>query len=116
MPQRRIAQAALGRVDDALEGEVVVGLRDAAQVGQRVADLQPLVEARAADHAVGQAERDEALLELAHLERGAHQDGDLVERVLLALELLDLLADLRAPPPPSPTRRTRAASRRPRPR
>src|SRR5262249_58725724 len=54
--------------------------------------------ARAADHAVGQTERDEAVLELAHLERGAHQDGDLVERMriaapVVALELLDLLAD-----------------------
>src|SRR5262249_48290052 len=54
--------------------------------------------ARAADHAVGQAERDEAILELAHLERGAHQDGDLVKRMrmaaaIVALQLLDLLAD-----------------------
>ena len=51
-----------------------------AQIGERVADFGALVEARAADHAIGQAERDEAVLELAHLERGAHQDGDLVER------------------------------------
>ena len=69
-----------------------------AQIGERVADFRALVEARAADHAIGQAERDEAVLELAHLERGAHQDGDLVERVrapaaVVALELLDLLAD-----------------------
>ena len=71
---------------------------DHAQIGERVADFLALVEARAADHAIGQAERDEAVLELAHLERGAHQDGDLVERVrpagaVVALELLDLLAD-----------------------
>src|SRR5439155_25054041 len=38
------------------------------------------------------------VLEFAHLERGAHQDGDLVERMriavsVVALELLDLLAD-----------------------
>ena len=59
----------------------------------RVADLGALVEARAADHAIGQAEGDEAVLELAHLERGAHQDGDLVELVAVALQLLDLLAD-----------------------
>ena len=30
---------------------------------------------------------------IAHLERGAHQDGDLVERVLLALQLFDVVAD-----------------------
>ena len=90
---------ALGRVDDALEGEVVGRLRDHAQIGQRVADLHALVEARPADDAVGQAELDEALLEFAHLERGAHQKRDLVERMVLslvaggALQLLDLLAD-----------------------
>ena len=93
-----VAEPALGHVDDALEGEVVGRRMDDAQIGERVADFRALVEARAADHAIGQAERDEAVLELAHLERGAHQDGDLVERVrapaaVIALELLDLLAD-----------------------
>ena len=76
-----VAEPALGHVDDALEGEVVGRLVDQAQIGERVADFHALVEARAADDAVGQAERDEAVLELAHLERGAHQDGDLVERM-----------------------------------
>ena len=91
--ERRVAEPALGRVDDALEGEVVGRLVDEAQIGERVADLRALVEARAADDPIGQAERDEAVLELAHLERGAHQDRDLVERVAAALQLLDLLAD-----------------------
>ena len=91
--QGRFAEAALGRVDDALEGEIVGGLRDAAQIGERVADFGALVEARAADDAVGQAERDEALLEFAHLERGAHQNGDVVERWPPRCNLLDLLAD-----------------------
>ena len=75
-----VAEAALGHVDDALEGEIVGRRIDHAQIGERVADFGALVEARAADDAVGQAERDEAVLEFAHLERGAHQDGDLVER------------------------------------
>ena len=88
-----VAEPALGHVDDALEGEVVGRRVDDAQIGQRVADFGALVEARAADHAIGQAERDEAVFELAHLERGAHQDGDLVEQVAAALQLLDLLAD-----------------------
>ena len=105
-----VAEPALGHVDDALEGEVVGGRMHDAQIGERVADFLALVEARAADHAIGQAERDEAVLELAHLERGAHQDGDLVERVrapaaVIALELLDLLADRRAPLPPNPSTR-----------
>ncbi len=94
-----IAQAALGHVDDALEGEVVGRLGDHAQIGEGVPDLGALVEARAADDAVGQAELDEAVLEFAHLERGAHQDGDFVQRVIFALfsglflQLFDLIAD-----------------------
>ena len=90
---RGVADAAARRVDDALEGEVVGGLGDDAEIGQRVADLLPLVEARAADDAIVEAEGDEAILEGAHLERGADEDRDLVEDVALALELLDLLAD-----------------------
>ncbi len=93
LAHRRLADAALGRVDDALEGEIVGRLAHDAEIGHRVADLEPLVEARAADDAVVEAERDEAVFELAHLERGAHQDGDVVEAVALALQRLDLLAD-----------------------
>ena len=91
--QSRVAQAALGHIDDALEREVVGALIDEAQIGESVADFRPLVETRAADHAIGQAERDEPVLEFAHLERGAHQDGHLVELLAVALELLDLLAE-----------------------
>ena len=91
--QRRGADAAARRVDDALEGEVVGRLADQAQIGQRVADFLALVEARAADHPIRQRQRDEALLELAGLEAGAHQDRDFAERVPLALQCLDLVAD-----------------------
>ena len=93
---RGVAEAALRHIDDALEGEIVGRRIDHAQIGQRVADFGALVEARAADDAIRQAERDEAVFEFAHLERGAHQDGDLVERMVpdcSALQLLDLLAD-----------------------
>src|SRR5262249_30428099 len=95
---RGVAKPALGHVDDALEGEIVGGGMDNAQIGERVADFLALVEARAANHAIGQTERDKAILELAHLERGAYQNGDLVERMrvampVIALELLDLLTD-----------------------
>ena len=91
--ERRFAEAALGLVIDALEREVVVGLGDAAQIGERVAYFGPLVESRTADDLVGEPERDEPLLEFAHLERGAHQDGDLVQRDALVLGRLDLVAD-----------------------
>ena len=94
-----VADAALGHIDDALEGQIVGRLRDDAQIGQRVADFLALVEPGTADDAIGQAELDEAVFEFAHLERGAHQNGDLVERMILAplarlaLQLLDFLAD-----------------------
>ena len=91
--QGRVAEAALRQIEDALERKIIGGLRDTAQIGERIADLGALVKSRAADHPVGQAKRDEALLEFAHLERGAHKNRDLVERMALALQLLDLFAD-----------------------
>ena len=91
--QRGVAEPALGHVDDALEGEIVRRRHHDAEIGQRVADFLPLVEARPADHAIGQPERHEAVLELAHLERRAHQDRDLRQRVAVALQGLDLVAD-----------------------
>ena len=93
-----VAEAALRHIDDALEGKIVGRRIDHAQIGQRIADFGALVKTRPADHAIGQAQRDEPVFELAHLERGAHQDRNLVERMgfafkTLALQLLDLLAD-----------------------
>src|SRR5208283_4188405 len=91
--QSRVAQAALRRIDDPLEGEIVGGRRNAAEIGESVANFRALIKARTADHAIRQTERDEALLELAHLEGGAHQDRDLLQRMAAPLQLLDLLAD-----------------------
>ena len=90
---RLVAEAALGDVDDPLEGEVVGGLGDDAQISERVADLGALVEAEAADDPVGQADGDEAVLELAGLELGADQDRGVVEAAAAALDRLQLLAD-----------------------
>ena len=100
-----VAEAALGHVDDALEGEVVGRRVDDAEIGEGVADLGALVEARAADDAIGQAERDEAVFELAHLERGAHQDRDLVERVAARAAAARSPRRSSAPPPRRPRRR-----------
>ncbi len=91
--QRRFAEAALRHIEDALEGEIVGGLRGGAQISERIADFGALIKARAADDAIGQAERDEALFEFAHLEGRAHKNGDLVEIVPLVLQGLDLVAD-----------------------
>ena len=88
-----IAEAALGHVDDALEGEIVGRLCDKAQIGQGIADFLALIEARTADDAVIDPQGDEALFEFAHLEGGAHQNGHGIERLALALILLDFLAD-----------------------
>ena len=99
------AEAALRRVDDALEGEVVGRVHRGAEIGERVADLHALVEARAADHAVVQAERDEAVLELAHLVGGAHQDRHLVQRMAAAAAAARCPRRWRAPPPRNPSRR-----------
>ena len=88
-----VAKPALRDIDDALEGEIVGGRIDHAQVGQRVADFGALVKPRTADHAIGQAERHKTIFELAHLERGPHQDRDLVEVLVRTLQFLDLLAD-----------------------
>ena len=91
--ERRLAEPALGLIVDPLEGQVVIRLRDAAQIGERVANFGPFVEARAADHSIRKAERDEALLEFAHLEGSADEDGDVVQRDAGPLGLLDRFAD-----------------------
>ena len=90
---RLVAEAALGGVDDAFEGEVVGRLGDQAQVGDGVADFGALVETEAADDLVVEADGDEPLLELAGLELGADEDGDVVERLARAFVALGLLAD-----------------------
>ena len=77
-----IAQAALRRIYDPLEGEIVRELVDDAQIGQRIADFRALVGARAADDAIGDAQRHKPVFDLAHLRRDANQDRDLGERML----------------------------------
>ena len=91
--QGGVAESALRHIDDALEGETVGRRVDHAQIRQRVADFGALIEPGAADHTIGQPEGDKTIFEFAHLERGPHQDRDIVELVAGALQLLDLLAD-----------------------
>ena len=79
------AQAALRHVDDALEGEVVGRLADDAEIGHGVADLGAFVEARAADDAIVEAERDKNGPRIrASWKGGAHQDRHVVEVMALA--------------------------------
>ena len=89
----RLAKTTLGHIDDPLEGEIIGALADNAEIGHRIADFLPFIKARAADDAVIQPERHEPLFEFAHLEGGAHEDCHVVERMALALQLLDFLAN-----------------------
>ena len=52
-----ITDAALGGVEDAAQRDLVIGIRQGAQVGDGVAHLAALVEPRAADDAIRQARR-----------------------------------------------------------
>ena len=88
-----VAQSASGPVDDALEGEVIVGLGDKTQIGIGVANFGAFIKARAADNPVGDAEIEKAVFKFAHLERGAHQNGHLVQLVFLAAQLFDFLSN-----------------------
>ena len=73
---RAVPDATLGGVEDAPEIDGVLGVRDDPQVGERVLDLAALVEPRAADDLVRQADPDEHLLEGAGLGVRAVEDGD----------------------------------------
>ena len=90
---RGVANAALGLVDHALEGEVVSFRADQAQIGEGVADLRALEEARSADDAIGRSGDDEAFLERPHLPRRAHQDGAFVIAPAILAPAGDVVAD-----------------------
>ncbi len=84
-----VAQAALRNVDNAFELEVVRRVVRHPEIGQRVLHFGALIKARAADDAIGQPGRDEAVFEGAHLERGADEDRDLVQSMAGRALLLD---------------------------
>ncbi|MPL84433.1 hypothetical protein SDC9_30398 [bioreactor metagenome] len=95
---RLLAQPALRRVDDTLEGKIVLGRDGQAEIGHCVADLEPFIEPRPADHPIGQADGQEAVLEGAHLVAGAHQNRLIgqphrSDRAPPRGDRLDLLAD-----------------------
>ena len=82
--------AAPGRVHRAPERDRVGGVHQQRQVGERVLDLGALVEARAADHLVADPVAHQHVLEHAALRVRAVEDGDLVARLALLHEPLDL--------------------------
>ena len=92
--QRRVTKAALRFVEDTLEGKVVVGLHDDAQVRESVPDFLTFVEPRAADDAVRNAELHETFFETAHLKRGADENGDVADLAAIARDEFDVVGDL----------------------
>ena len=74
-----VAQSALRDIDNPLERQIVGRRLDEAQIGERIANFGALIEAEAADDAIGHADRDEAILEFAGLELRADEDGGTVK-------------------------------------
>ena len=69
-----VADTSLGNVDDPFEGHLVGGVGDGPEVGEKVLDLGPVVEAGSADHLVGDVAADELFLDGPALGVGAVED------------------------------------------
>ena len=91
--ERRLPDAALGRVGDPRERAAVGRVDEERQVRDRVLDLRPLVELRAADHLVADLRAHEHVLEHARLRVHPVEDGDLGAADALVDEPLDLGRD-----------------------
>ncbi len=87
------ADAARGKVDDAQQRVVVVGVLHQAQIGERMLDLLPLEEAQAAVHAIGKPGRHQRVFQHARLGVGTVQQRHLGQVHALARERPDFLDD-----------------------
>ena len=87
------AKPALGLVVDPLKREIVLRLRDHAQIGESVADFRSLIKAKSANNPVIDPNLDEAVFKFARLILRSYQDGDLIQRRAFALQPFDLFAD-----------------------
>ncbi len=76
-----VADAPLGHVEHPLDADLVERVDHRLQVGQRVLDLAPVVEAGAADDLVGDARAHELLFHDPALRVGAVEDGDVAPAV-----------------------------------
>ena len=92
--ERRVADAAARPVRDADERHRVVRVVDDLEVRDQVLHLGALVEARAADHLVGDALAHEHVLEHAALRVRPVEDRDLAAGVALLDEHRDLRGDV----------------------
>ena len=95
---RLVAQPTLGRVDDALKGQIIIGADRQTKIGHSISDFHPLVKPGPANHTIGQTDGQKAILKSAHLMGGAHQNRHTIEikgrlSPRAALRRLDLLAN-----------------------
>ena len=88
-----VADPAPRRVDHAAEADLVGGVDQQLEVGDRVLDLGALVELGAADHLVGELVADQDVLQHPALGVGPVEDRDLVARGPLLHQALDLAGD-----------------------
>ena len=93
-----VAEAALGRIHDPLKRQIIVLRHRQPEIGHGIADLHPFVESWAADHTIGQPNRQKPILKRPHLVRRAHKDRHIIERMRLQsprapLQRLDLFPD-----------------------
>ena len=91
---RCLTDAALGHVDDAFEGQVIIGLTHQTQVGNGVADFPTLIETRPAKDLVGQPDVDHPFFDRAHHRRRAHEDGKILVVPALTMQTLDFVSDV----------------------
>ena len=89
--ERARADAARRKIHHAQERAVVLGTRDQAQISERVLDFHALEKAQAAVDAVGNAGREQRMLQNARLRVGAVEHADLAPRQAIAMERLDFL-------------------------
>src|SRR5262249_13964000 len=87
------ADAARRHIQNAKQGDIVLGVKDQPHVGQRVLDLGALVEAEAPQDAIADLLPPERLFERPRLRVRAVEHGD-VEGRILPLEFQDLLSDI----------------------
>ena len=88
-----VADTARGDVDDAQQARLIETVLDQTQVGDEVFDLAALIEAHAADQAVGNAMSHERVLDRARLRVRAVEHGELAERTPGYRESFDLAGD-----------------------
>ena len=80
---RGVTDAPSGHIDDATQGDVVTRVGDRAEIRQRVLDLLAVIEAGAADDAVGDVSLPERLFHRTGLRIRAVEHGDVAQRAAL---------------------------------